>query len=80
MPLILDARLAGVVRDHVAALLEREGGDPRDAARVWRSGGWTSYRYGVYLTLMERVVDGTDWQTDQAELALFRTAPRSRDA
>lgn len=72
--------MAGVVRAHVADLLERHGGNGEDAARVWRGGGWTSYRYGVYLTLMERVVEGTRWKVDQAELALFLTAPRSRDA
>lgn len=71
-PLILDAVMAGVVRDYVADLLERHGGERGAAARVWRSGGWTPYRYGVYLSLMQQVVDGTGWTADQAELALFR--------
>ncbi len=79
-PLILDAVMAGAVRGYVADLL---GGDKQaksDAQRVWPKGGWSAYRYGCYVDLMNRVASGIRVDSrlavpaDVVELAVFKTA------
>jgi len=81
-PLILDRRLALVMRRE-AALIGAELGVKRKLARwVWSDGGWTAHRYGVYLAWMHaasrqlaEAVPGWPVEgggADLLELALFQ--------
>ncbi|MGW3404793.1 8-oxoguanine DNA glycosylase OGG fold protein [Streptomyces zhihengii] len=83
LPLILDRVVAGVLRRHATAVGRVAGYEWSDAiaARVWRDGGWTSHRYGVYLKWMYAANDqlaaaSISWPAgpDVLELALFSAA------
>jgi hypothetical protein len=83
-PLILDSVLAGVLRRHATDTGRAAGYDwsERIAHRIWRSGNWTSHRYGVYLDWMHAAstqlsTTSTNWPRatpDVLELALFTRA------
>ncbi|TWV34205.1 hypothetical protein FRZ03_28995 [Streptomyces misionensis] len=79
-PLILDVRLARVLRRHATHVGHDAGHDwaAPIAARIWRDGGWTSHRYDVYLQWMHAIngqltaaVNGWPASSDILELALF---------
>ncbi|NMO35425.1 hypothetical protein HG826_17990 [Streptomyces sp. GMY01] len=79
-PLILDMRLARVLRRHATKVGSAAGYEWADpvARRIWRDGCWTSHRYGVYLQWMHAVndqlkaeVNGWPGSPDVLELALF---------
>ncbi|MET8719980.1 8-oxoguanine DNA glycosylase OGG fold protein [Streptomyces misionensis] len=82
-PLILDMRLARVLRRHATNVGHDAGHDwaAPIAARIWRDGGWTSHRYDVYLRWMHAInsrltteVNGWPASPDILELALFASA------
>ncbi|SFY52434.1 8-oxoguanine DNA glycosylase OGG fold protein [Streptomyces sp. F-1] len=82
-PLILDMRLARVLRLHATNVGHDAGHDwaAPIAARIWRDGGWTSHRYDVYLQWMHAInsqltteVNGWPTSPDILELALFTGA------
>ncbi|MFD0456078.1 hypothetical protein ACFQ2H_09030 [Streptomyces violaceoruber] len=81
-PLILDQRIARVLRAYTTRLGEEIGLEEpaKLAAWLWSDGGWTPHRYDVYLTWMRGVTDqlagSTHWPLapDLLELALFSGA------
>ncbi|MGV9353279.1 8-oxoguanine DNA glycosylase OGG fold protein [Streptomyces misionensis] len=82
-PLILDMRLARVLRLHATRLGQDAGYEwaAPIARRIWRDGGWTSHRYDVYLRWMHAIndrltteVNGWPTSPDILELALFAGA------
>lgn len=72
-PLILDAVLARAVREQQVLHLDGAPYAKRDAATTWPTWGWSPYRYGLYLDVMERVASAVGVDTDVAELALFKS-------
>ncbi|MFX4292786.1 hypothetical protein [Streptomyces bohaiensis] len=79
-PLILDSVLAAAAREHATAVGEAAGvaDAASTAAFVWRDGGWTSHRYGVFLAWLRRgtevlVAEDIGWpsEPDLLELAIF---------
>ncbi|MGW1164808.1 8-oxoguanine DNA glycosylase OGG fold protein [Streptomyces sp. NPDC002550] len=82
-PLILDSVLADVLRQHATRLGCALGYEWSEAIakRIWCDGGWTSYRYDVYLRWMHAANDqlaaklvGWPAAPDVLELALFSGA------
>lgn len=79
--LILDQRVARVVRAHAARVGLEKGmpSAPDVAAWTWSDGGWTPHRYGVYLRWMtaaaqqlaSSVGEWPEQSPDLLELALF---------
>lgn len=83
-PLILDSRIAAVLRTHASRIGE-DIGMPKVADitnKIWREGGWTHHRYGVYLGWMhaaneQLAASVRGWPAsapDLLELALFTGA------
>jgi hypothetical protein len=79
-PLILDMKLARVLRRHATRVGHAAGYEWAGpiARRIWRDGGWTPHRYDVYLRWMYAVndrltaeVNGWPASPDILELALF---------
>lgn len=80
-PLILDMRVARVLRAYAAGIGEQMGEQSaaKVAAWIWSDGGWTPHRYDVYLRWMtaasEQVASaGIGWPPacpDLLELAFF---------
>lgn len=73
-PLILDRRLAEQMRS-----FWRRRQDPAAAWR-WSAGGWSAYRYEVYLAFLNTAAeqlsaDGPPWTPDLVELLLFTPDP-----
>ena len=69
-PLILDERLANRMRS------VWESRQVPDAAWRWTDGGWTAYRYEVYLSFLVNAAEalsaqGQAWTPDLVELMLF---------
>ncbi|MFB7738481.1 hypothetical protein ACFC08_29675 [Streptomyces sp. NPDC056112] len=81
-PLILDQRIARVVRAYATQVGEEAGLEQpaRLATWLWSAGGWTPHRYGVYLRWIhgatEHLAPSTHWPPipDLLELALFSGA------
>ncbi|MGW5480918.1 8-oxoguanine DNA glycosylase OGG fold protein [Streptomyces sp. NPDC004008] len=81
-PLVLDQRIARVVRAYATQVGEEAGLEQpaRLATWLWSDGGWTPHRYGVYLRWMhgatEQLARSTHWPPtpDLLELALFSGA------
>ncbi|WP_073734810.1 8-oxoguanine DNA glycosylase OGG fold protein [Streptomyces sp. CB02488] len=81
-PLILDQRIARVLRAHTTRLGEGIGLEEpaRLAAWLWSDGGWTPHRYDMYLRWVRGVTGqlagSTHWPLapDLLELALFSGA------
>ncbi|MFJ3310800.1 hypothetical protein ACIPSA_49285 [Streptomyces sp. NPDC086549] len=79
--LILDQRVANVLRDHATRVGLAMGLTSADAvaAWIWSDGGWTPHRYDVYLQWMTAAAgqlaeSGVGWPVaspDLLELALF---------
>ncbi|MEV6474920.1 hypothetical protein [Streptomyces sp. NPDC051657] len=78
-PLILDQRIARVLRAYTTRLGEETGlEEPVElAAWLWSDGGWTPHRYDTYLRwthrATEQMAEATHWPLtpDLMELALF---------
>lgn len=75
-PLILDRRLAHQMRS-----FWRRRHDPAAAWR-WSAGGWSAYRYEVYLAFLNTAAEqlsaeGQPWTPDLVELLLFAPYPAS---
>lgn len=81
-PLILDQRIARVLRAYTTRLGEEIGlEEPAElAAWLWSGGGWTPHRYDVYLRWVHgatgQLAGSTQWPLapDLLELALFSGA------
>lgn len=81
-PAILDRRVARAIRPIAEAVAtELDVPDaPGLAAWTWSDGGWTGYRYSVYLaclgTVTAQMAGQSGWphRTDAIELALFSGA------
>ncbi|MFE7519630.1 8-oxoguanine DNA glycosylase OGG fold protein [Streptomyces halstedii] len=81
-PLILDQRIARVLRAYTTRLGEEIGLEEpaKLAAWLWSDGGWTSHRYDVYLrwahVATDQLAGSTHWPLapDLLELALFSGA------
>ncbi|MBY8840392.1 hypothetical protein [Streptomyces sp. SP2-10] len=81
-PLVLDQRIARVVRAYATQVGQEAGLEQpaRLATWLWSDGGWTPHRYSVYLRWMhgatEQLTRSAHWPPtpDLLELALFRGA------